>query len=215
MVWPGTAGVLGVQTCTSDRRWGPARGTREEPNWFCPLSARCGAWPLTKLRSDYEAGVSPQTAKPQHELVLPFCACQGQSHNSLRKTARKHAHAALFFFGEAWALGFIARFLCVFCIPVALTGASRVHSTGMAGLSRFVRPGAFCREDRFLGSPFPALVARSSRPMCTLPGWPGLRPVLEFLSSIGGRSFSSDIKPAPSASLSPGFQPVGTTQFAC
>jgi hypothetical protein len=64
-LWPGTAGVLGVQTCTSDRRSDPVPGNKKEPSRFCPLSARCGAWPLKKLHSDYEAGVSPQTAKPQ------------------------------------------------------------------------------------------------------------------------------------------------------
>ena len=75
----GTAGVLGVQTCTSDRRVGPAQRNKKEPKWFCPLRARCGAWPLKKLRLDYEAGVSPQTAKPQDDPVPIECACQGQS----------------------------------------------------------------------------------------------------------------------------------------
>jgi len=34
---------------------------------------------LKKLRLDYEAGISPQTAKPQHELVLIEWGCQGES----------------------------------------------------------------------------------------------------------------------------------------
>jgi hypothetical protein len=54
---------LGVQTCTSDRWLSPARGNKKEPGRFGPLSARCGAWPLKKLRSEYEVGVSPQTGE--------------------------------------------------------------------------------------------------------------------------------------------------------
>src|ERR1700680_2623548 len=71
-----------MQTCTSDRKLGPARGNKKQPKRFCPLSARCGAWPLKKLRSEYEAGVSPQTAKPRHDRVPRECACQGESKNS-------------------------------------------------------------------------------------------------------------------------------------
>jgi len=37
---------------------------------------------LKKLPLNFEAGVSPQTAKPQHELVLIEQGCQGQSNDS-------------------------------------------------------------------------------------------------------------------------------------
>src|SRR2546422_5025078 len=67
------------RSCTSDRKSGSARGNKKEPRRFCPLSARCGAWPLKKLHSDYEAGVSPQTAKSPHDLVPREPACQGES----------------------------------------------------------------------------------------------------------------------------------------
>jgi hypothetical protein len=42
---PGTAGVLGMKTCTSNRRQGPARGNRNEPIGFYPVGARCGTKP--------------------------------------------------------------------------------------------------------------------------------------------------------------------------
>src|SRR5882762_4950271 len=61
---------------------GPARVKKKEPRSFCPPSARCEAWPLRKLRSDYEAGVSPQTAKTRSELVPRECVCQGKSKDS-------------------------------------------------------------------------------------------------------------------------------------
>jgi len=57
VVWPGAAGVLSVQTCTSDRRLGPARMEKKELLRYCPFGARCGACLLrncariTKLRS--------------------------------------------------------------------------------------------------------------------------------------------------------------------
>src|SRR6267143_6030594 len=60
---------LGVQSCTSDRKLGPARVERKEPRRYSPLRTRCRAWLLKKLRSDYGAGISPQTAKPRHERV--------------------------------------------------------------------------------------------------------------------------------------------------
>jgi hypothetical protein len=44
-MWPKTASVLGVKTCTSDRRLGSEPGNKKEPGGFFPLSARCGAWP--------------------------------------------------------------------------------------------------------------------------------------------------------------------------
>jgi hypothetical protein len=37
---------------------------------------------LTKLLSDFEAGVSPQTAKPRNDPVPLKCECQGESKNS-------------------------------------------------------------------------------------------------------------------------------------
>src|ERR1700687_4899272 len=72
---------------------GSASGNKKEPNRFCSLSARCGAWPSKKLRSDYEAGVSSQTAKSRHDLVLQVCVCQGESKtSSVQKEQRRYGH---------------------------------------------------------------------------------------------------------------------------
>jgi len=50
---------------------------------------------LKKLRLDYEAGISPQTAKPQHELVLIEWECQGQLTDSfVQKERRKFGDSA-------------------------------------------------------------------------------------------------------------------------
>jgi len=77
------------RSCTSDRKSGSARGNKKEPRRFCPLSARCGARPLKKLHSDYEAGVSPQTAKSPHDPVPRERACQGESKDSLVQKERR------------------------------------------------------------------------------------------------------------------------------
>src|SRR5260370_41104950 len=74
---------------TSARKSGFGRGNKKEPRRFCPLSARCGARPLKKLHSDYEAGVSPQTAKSPHDLVPREPACQGESKDSLVQKERR------------------------------------------------------------------------------------------------------------------------------
>ena len=94
-MWPGTAGVLSVQSCTSDRRLVSARVEKKEPRRYCPFSARCGAWLSKKLRSDYGAGVPPHTAKPRLELVPRECACQGQSKNSSGQMERRRYGRAL------------------------------------------------------------------------------------------------------------------------
>lgn len=89
-MWPGTAGVLGVRTCTSDRRCGaPRKGIKRNRGGSALLSARCGAWPLKKLRSDYEAGVSPRTAGLRHHPVLRERACQGESKDSFVQKERR------------------------------------------------------------------------------------------------------------------------------
>jgi hypothetical protein len=40
------------------------------------------------LPLDFEAGVSPQTAKPRHDPVPPERVCQGQSRNSFSQKKR-------------------------------------------------------------------------------------------------------------------------------
>jgi hypothetical protein len=89
VVWPGTAGVLGVQSCTSDRRLGPARVEKKERGGAVLLALDTELGFSEKLRSGYGAGVSPQTAKPRYELVPPKCACQGESKNSSVQKERR------------------------------------------------------------------------------------------------------------------------------
>ncbi len=93
VAWPGTAGVLGVQSGTSDRRLGSAQMEKKEPRRYCPFSAQCGARLFKQLRSDYEAGVSPQKAKSRHGHVPRECGCQGESKNSsVQKERRRYGN---------------------------------------------------------------------------------------------------------------------------
>src|SRR6266436_369725 len=51
--------------------WAPREGIKRN-RVGSPLSARCGAWPIKKLRSDYEAGVSP----PNGESSTSSCSSE-------------------------------------------------------------------------------------------------------------------------------------------
>src|SRR5260370_2758689 len=62
---------------------------------YWSVSAGWGAGLIKKLRSDYGAGVSPQTAKPRHELVPRECGCQGESKNSSVQNERQRYGRAL------------------------------------------------------------------------------------------------------------------------
>ena len=58
------------------------RGNKKEPRRFRPLSCLMRSLAFKETASELRAGVSPQTAKLQHELVLIGQGCQGQSEDS-------------------------------------------------------------------------------------------------------------------------------------
>jgi|SRR5580693_6971311 hypothetical protein len=82
-MWPRTAGVLWCVNLYVGQDDGPARGNKKNLIRFCPVGARCGACPLTKLRLDYEAGDSPG-GEPDMIVFLASVGVKDNSNDSNR-----------------------------------------------------------------------------------------------------------------------------------
>jgi hypothetical protein len=94
-MWPRTAGVLWCVNLYVGQDDGPARGNKKNLIRFCPVGARCGACPLTKLRLDYEAGDSPG-GEPD---MIVFLASVGVKDNSKDSNRLRMTNGSIYALG--------------------------------------------------------------------------------------------------------------------
>src|SRR6266403_1144899 len=90
VLWPGTAGVLGVQSCYVGQKVKPRVSGEKRAEDVLPSWRSMQGLTVKKLPSDGGAGVAPQTAKPRDDGVPQECGCQGESNDaSVQKDRRR------------------------------------------------------------------------------------------------------------------------------